>query len=177
MDNLNIEFLEAYKRLEKLCKEIYESEKGVTSYIDNMKETPSDESRFVANWQNDLNMLMDLRCTRNLLTHEEGTMNRCMCDADDIQWLNDFTARILKQDDPISRLSLQRRRLSDEEFDNYWLKPVPQFESKGESYSFETDVKQKNSSSMLRFLAIAFSVFSIFVALLLVTILMLVLFG
>ena len=38
MTNLNNDFMESYKHLDKICKEIFNSEKGVTTYIDTMKE-------------------------------------------------------------------------------------------------------------------------------------------
>ena len=31
-------FMESYKRLDKICKEMYEVDKGVTAYIDDMEE-------------------------------------------------------------------------------------------------------------------------------------------
>jgi len=177
MDNLNIEFLEAYKRLERLCNDIYETEKGVTSYIDNMKEIPSAESRFVVNWQNDLNVLMNLRRTRNLLTHEEGTMNRQMCDAADVRWLNDFKERILKQDDPISRLHLYRRRISEVRPVNRVVKPALQPKTTEKNDSFKTDVTKKKAFSLLNFLMIVFSVVAILAAALLIIALILLTFG
>lgn len=33
MTNLNNDFMESYKHLDKICKEIFNSEKGVTTYI------------------------------------------------------------------------------------------------------------------------------------------------
>ena len=35
-----VEFIDAYKRLEKLCGEIMNDEHRVTAYIDEMKNTP-----------------------------------------------------------------------------------------------------------------------------------------
>lgn len=37
MPNLNNDFMESYKYLVKICKEIFDSEKGVTIYRDTMK--------------------------------------------------------------------------------------------------------------------------------------------
>ena len=46
MTNLNNDFMESYKHLDKICKEIFNSEKGVTTYIDTMKEV-NDGNRYV----------------------------------------------------------------------------------------------------------------------------------
>ena len=43
MTNLNNDFMESYKHLDKICKEIFNSEKGVTTYIDTMKEVNSSD--------------------------------------------------------------------------------------------------------------------------------------
>ena len=42
MTNLNNDFMESYKHLDKICKEIFNSEKGVTTYIDTMKDVNED---------------------------------------------------------------------------------------------------------------------------------------
>ena len=102
MGYINYRFLEAYKSLDKLCREIYQGDKGVTAYIDYMKATPQHESREIAGWHSDLRRLIALRHLRNQLTHECGTLERDMCSESDIDWLNDFYDRILHQTDPLA---------------------------------------------------------------------------
>jgi len=99
---LNNLFLEEYKKLDKLCREMYSSEKGVTAYIDDMKSILSYESRNIPNWDVDLKKLIELRHIRNQLSHEVGTFNSAMCSQADIYWLRDFYNRIMSQDDPLS---------------------------------------------------------------------------
>ena len=41
MSQINDEFMEAYKRIDKFCKDAFGTEKGVTSYIDEMRENPN----------------------------------------------------------------------------------------------------------------------------------------
>ena len=53
MTNLNNDFMESYKHLDKICKEIFNSEKGVTTYIDTMKEV-NDGNRYVPLWNKTL---------------------------------------------------------------------------------------------------------------------------
>lgn len=102
MNNLNYEFLEEYKRLDKLCREMYLSEKGVTAYIDDMKTVLSYERRSVKNWDADLNKLIELRHVRNQLSHEIGTLKNTMCSQEDVLWLKNFYNRVISQTDPLS---------------------------------------------------------------------------
>lgn len=152
MDDLNVEFLESYKRLEKLCKDIYESEKGVTSYIENMNEFLSFESRSITGWDDDLRKLKELRKIRNRLSHEEGTMHCGLCHEDDIEWLDNFKSRILKQDDPISRLEFYRRRKMNNDFENFQMDPIVGNSSDGNS--FGKDMQNNESSFASRLVAL-----------------------
>ena len=104
MGNLNDVFLEEFKRLDKMCRERYQSEKGVTSYISDMKRTATDKSRSIPNWDADLKALVRLRHLRNQLSHEVGTFHRSMCTQRDIAWLRAFNHRIFKHSDPLALL-------------------------------------------------------------------------
>ena len=106
MEVLNIEFLEEYKRLDRLCKDAYGAEKGVSTYIDQMKAIGYSGQQ---EWNAVLRKLIELRHIRNQLTHEVGTMDYVMCSAEDVEWLSDFHHRIMTQTDP---LSLYRRHTS-----------------------------------------------------------------
>ena len=54
-------FIDSYKRLEKLCSEIYNDNHGVSSYIDEMINTPIG-ARYVPGWDEDLKQLKHYRC-------------------------------------------------------------------------------------------------------------------
>ena len=108
MTSLNINFLEEFKHLDKLCREIYRSEKGVTSYIEDMKSVPTSESRYIPNWDDDLNALVRLRHLRNNLSHEEGSLYEDVCTQADAEWINAFYSRILNQSDPLALLTRKR---------------------------------------------------------------------
>lgn len=41
MSKLNDAFMESYKHLDKICREIFNSDKGITTYIDTMQEIES----------------------------------------------------------------------------------------------------------------------------------------
>ena len=110
MGYMNYRFLETYKLLDKLCRDIYQGDKGVTAYIDDMKATPQHESRAIVGWHADLCKLIALRHLRNQLTHECGTLEQDMCSESDIDWLNDFYDRILHQTDPLALRIIQDNR-------------------------------------------------------------------
>lgn len=102
MNNLNYIFFEEFKRLDKLCGEMYGAKNGVTCYIDDMKAVPELESRSISNWQSDLRKLIYFRHIRNNLAHEEGAFLEKACTQDDIDWVQAFYQRILEQADPIA---------------------------------------------------------------------------
>ena len=105
MTRINDEFMEAYKQLDKLCKELFLAEKGVTSYIDEMKRI-TDGPRFVSCWNETRNQLWRLRDIRNRYVHETGNTYVDICSPADIQWLYSFYNAILHTSDP---LALYRR--------------------------------------------------------------------
>lgn len=102
MDRTNLVFLESYKHLDKLCRDIYMSDRGVSNYIDHMKAISSYECKRIPNWNADLNMLIHLRHIRNQLTHETGTLIYPMCSQNDINWLECFHRRLLNASDPLA---------------------------------------------------------------------------
>lgn len=105
MNNLNYVFFEEFKRLEKLCNEIYKVHNGITCYIDDMTATYNNYYN-VPNWQSDLKQLKRLRHIRNNLAHEEGAFSQNLCTQNDVKWVRTFYQRIVNQSDP---LSIQRR--------------------------------------------------------------------
>lgn len=94
-------FLDSYKKLEKLCGEMYDCEHGVKSYIDEMTNDPAG-SRYVGGWDADLKKLDHCRRIRNKIVHESGCSEENMCDICDLQWLNDFYSRIMSANDPLA---------------------------------------------------------------------------
>lgn len=97
-------FLEEYKRLDKLCSEIYQTRDGISTYIEDMKNVSHEQSRHVSQWNEDLQHLWALRSLRNRLVHECGTLDMDMCSACDVDWLKSFYQRILHCTDPLALL-------------------------------------------------------------------------
>lgn len=113
MSKLNDDFLEEYKRLDNLCRDIYCSNEGVKNYINDMESVQIYESRSIPGWENDLKRLKALKSVRNRLAHETGTLNADICGQNDVEWLKNFYNRIFRQDDPLSRLNTNRRLLDE----------------------------------------------------------------
>ena len=96
-----MEFINSYKRLEKLCNEIYDSNHGISAYIDDMARLTS-ASFYVFNWNDDLKQLKHYRWIRNQISHEPNCTEENMCEYGDAQWIDDFYDRIMNQSDPLA---------------------------------------------------------------------------
>lgn len=94
-------FIDSYKKLEKLCNEMYGDKHGVSLYIDEMINTPVG-SCYVKSWNEDLKQLKHYRWVRNQIVHEPGCTETNMCNRDDIQWINNFYTRMMSTSDPLA---------------------------------------------------------------------------
>lgn len=103
MNNLNYVFFEEFKHLDKLCCELYQTQYGITHYIDDMKIVSVNDYQYIPNWKADLEQLIRVRHIRNYLAHEGG-FNEETCTQNDIDWICAFYQRILNQSDPIAML-------------------------------------------------------------------------
>lgn len=107
MNNIILEFLESYKKLDELCKQILSSDRGVSAYIDVMSnEYP--EYMTVACWKKDYKQLKKMRWIRNKLVHEANSFQENLINVEDIVWLKTFYSRILECTDPFSLLYQSR---------------------------------------------------------------------
>ncbi len=94
-------FIDSYKSLEKLCSEMYSDNHGLSTYIDEMTNIPN-ASYYVQGWDDDLKQLKHYRWVRNKIVHEPGYTEENMCVPEDMQWLNNFYARIMSVSDPLA---------------------------------------------------------------------------
>ena len=102
-NNINIEFFDEYKRLDKLCSDIYgKSSGGVTSYINDMASVSSSDAQKILDWHSTYNKLKSLRHIRNQMAHGEGSFDDYACSYDDIEWLRDFRNKIMNVSDPLA---------------------------------------------------------------------------
>ncbi len=94
-------FIHSYKRLEKLCNEIYGNNRGVSAYIDEMVRLTS-ASRYIFSWDSDLKQLKHYRWIRNQIAHEPNCTEENMCKYGDAEWLDGFHLRIMSGNDPLT---------------------------------------------------------------------------
>ena len=94
-------FMEAYKRLEKLCGEVMDDDRRIGAYIEEMKNTPRG-AFYVRGWDKDLNQLKHCCWVRNQIAHNPERSEDNMCDPEDTLWLSEFYARIMNQTDPLA---------------------------------------------------------------------------
>lgn len=96
MNKTDMEFFETYKRLDRLCSDVFGLRNGgVTRYIDELKAIGYEYSE-------DCKTLKRLRHIRNQMAHDEGAFDYQMCDREDIIWLNTFYNRMMKGADPLA---------------------------------------------------------------------------
>lgn len=136
MNSIESELFDEFKYVDKICREMFNAEKGVGAYLEQMEMTPMSLSCRISGWDNDYKQLKHIRWIRNQLAHETGYVE---CTAADVNWLKDFHHRLLNQQDPlayadkINRATQQRKRAA---------KP----QSSGVNYAQSSDNKQKSSS-------------------------------
>ena len=111
MNNNILIFLEVYKNLDELCKQILSSDIGVSKYIQDM-EKEIHGSFYVTDWEKDYNKLKHIRWIRNQLVHDTNSFENNIVTTDDIEWSKEFQTRIIKCTDPFSLLN-QRRNQGD----------------------------------------------------------------
>lgn len=115
MELLDNEFFEAYKRLDKLCREIFDCKNGVSEYILQMENTPNGRNK-IASWDSDYKALKHLRWLRNQIAHD--TTENSISKQEDILWAESFYNRIIEQEDPFSQLRKMECRKKEQTLPN-----------------------------------------------------------
>lgn len=96
-----MQFINSYKKLEKLCNEKYNTEHGVSIYIEEMTKH-KDGYKLVPTWHQDLKQLKHYRWLRNKIVHDVDANEESLCKKSDETWINNFTKRIANSNDPLS---------------------------------------------------------------------------
>jgi len=107
-------FMDSYKRLEKLCREVMDDDRRVSAYIDEMLNTPRGAT-LVKGWEEDLKQLKHYRWVRNKISHDPDCTEKNMCNASDVRWIDHFYTRIMKQTDPLAlyQKAMRRKRVAN----------------------------------------------------------------
>ena len=95
-------FFEEYKRLDRICSDMYSASGGVSQYILDMENHSSDGVRLVDGWEQIYGVLKHLRWIRNRIAHE-ASESSISCDQD-LKMLREITSSILRQCDPLALL-------------------------------------------------------------------------
>lgn len=99
MNSIESELFDEFKYVDKTCREMFNAEKGVSTYIEQMEMTPIAIRFRIPQWENDYKQLKHIRWLRNQLAHETGYVE---CTVADVYWLKDFHSRLLTQQDPLA---------------------------------------------------------------------------
>ena len=111
MKKIDVEFLNEYLPVEKICNEIY-GENGVTAYINDMQYRTDYEKRLVYNWDAEFKKLKHLRWLRNQIVHPNNSYEVTQQDLIDIRI---FHNKLLKQQDPLALLRKEIAKANKEQ--------------------------------------------------------------
>ena len=100
MDAIQIEFLDEYKYVDKICREMFGTEKGVTAYIEQLDETPATVRYWITEWNDEYRQLKHIRWLRNQIVHSTVSVE---CTQRDLDWLKGFHNRLLTQQDLLAK--------------------------------------------------------------------------
>ena len=95
------EFIDEYKRLEKLCSEIYGQQHGISRYIADMEKSSTYAARGIPGWSSDLANLKRVRHIRNKMVHDAEDYDDAY-EPEDLAFIKQFHQRILTQQDPLA---------------------------------------------------------------------------
>lgn len=102
VQELDNEFFEVYKRLDRLCSEIYDCRNGVSRYIEDMESLSYQGRLSVPAWDESYKTLKHLRWVRNQIAHDSGQIQ--ICEERDVRDASDFYNDIMSGHDPITQL-------------------------------------------------------------------------
>ena len=101
MTKVEIEFLEEYKLLDRLCQDMLSTLQGVSKYINRMELLFEQGEEFVDEWTINYKMLKHLRWLRNRIVH---SVEETECSLKEIEMITNFYHQILIQQDPLALL-------------------------------------------------------------------------
>ena len=104
MNECALDYLESYKRLDQLCRDMFRSKDGVTEYINQMDRVIS-RINSKPDWRNFYSRLKYQRRLRNDLVHNTECSD---CTEEDIDEIEYFFDLILKQEDPLACIRQQQ---------------------------------------------------------------------
>ena len=102
-ENTNVIFFDEYKKLDKLCSEMYgKNSGGVTCYLNDMMAVPVMQRNRIPEWNQTYDRLRELRHIRNQMAHGESSFEDYPCSEEDVLWLFEFRSKIMHISDPLA---------------------------------------------------------------------------
>ena len=105
MNEYALDYLESYKRLDQLCRDMFRTKDGVTEYINQMDRLIS-RINSKQDLRNFYSRLKYQRRLRNDLVHNTECLD---CTEEDIDEIEYFFDLILKQEDPLACIRKQQK--------------------------------------------------------------------
>ncbi len=143
-------FMRSYKRLDNLCKDLLDSDKGVSSYIEEMENKTYNTFK-PANWNSDYYNLKRYRHIRNQIAHDTYAEEEDLCNRGDIIWIEDFHIRILNSEDPLAQYLSAKNYNSQE-------KTISSSGVSAQKKSTRTSQEEKKATSIESYLYTALTV-------------------
>ena len=113
LDSLDYEFFEEYKRLDRLCADMYNSRQGISTYIEKMEENFAQGEQQIDSWRQDYNLLKHLRWIRNKIAHEYDCAG--YAGENDLEDIAELYHRFLNMQDPLTLLRrISQRKIKQE---------------------------------------------------------------
>lgn len=106
MQGLDRELFDEFKRVDRICRDMFSSQRGVSEYIEQMEQDFAYGRQRIPSWERDYRSLKRVRWLRNQIAHE---MTATDCAVDDVEYLQDFHDRLLCQQDPLAVLRRTRQ--------------------------------------------------------------------
>lgn len=129
MNKIEVEFIERYKQLDKICQDMYSTYQGVSEYISRMEDFYNEGTYYLNDWKNCYQTLKHLRWLRNQIVHQVGESE---CSKEDVQDVIDFYQGILHQQDPLAHLA----KLKQEKIYNQTHKKEATYQKKNQNNNF-----------------------------------------
>ena len=149
MRDLNIDFMDLYKRVDNFIKDAYSSSTGISTYIEEMEINNYKGKISVYNWETTYCTLKHLRWIRNQLAHEVG-YDSDICSENDYEQLDNFYDDLYNANDPLSLLHTPKKRESKSNCINSIFKSDNLYNHKDTQSSLNKDEKQVSESHFIR---------------------------
>lgn len=107
MQSLDNEFFEEYKRLDRLCSDMFSSRIGVSAYIEAMEAKAAQGQFLISSWDSDYRALKHIRWVRNQIAHDSGVVQ--ISSDSDLIFTEDFYRRVLSRQDPLALLTISEQ--------------------------------------------------------------------